>query len=99
MSTPKPRKPTGPERRALENLAAGRDSDHGLVGRSAHGGHCKVRGSLWRKGWRDANGITEAGRIALAQATAPKAPPAKCPTGYTLAAHENRDCNCVSRGL
>jgi hypothetical protein len=44
-------KPTPAQRKALENLAAGRGSDYGLRGASAHGGHSSVMASLRRRDW------------------------------------------------
>jgi len=64
MSTTK--KPTPAQRAVLENLAAGRDATAHLHGQSAHGGFAGTRASLYRAGWIDDNGITDAGRAALA---------------------------------
>lgn len=61
---------TPPQYRALENLAKGRRSDHGLRGASERGGHASVMGALFRRGWVEwipdkGHRITKEGRAAL----------------------------------
>jgi hypothetical protein len=69
---------------ALCNLVAGRESWHGLRGRSAHGGHSWTIVSLRKNGLIDANdSITEAGVAAVT-------PNAKL-TRAQLDAERNRD--------
>lgn len=60
--------PTAAERKALENLAAGRASSDGLTKRGELNNHCKVRAALRRKGWLGQGkdgAITDAGRAAI----------------------------------
>lgn len=55
--------------RALRNIAAGRDSWHGLQGRAVMGGHTSTLMALRRAGLVTLGGqLTEAGRTALAAA-------------------------------
>jgi hypothetical protein len=55
--------------RALLNLAAGRDSAHGLQGRAVMGGHKSTLMALRRAGLITLGGqLTEAGRAVVAQA-------------------------------
>ncbi|MGY6273501.1 hypothetical protein ACXIUT_27855 [Achromobacter denitrificans] len=61
-----PPKLTDRQRRVLENLAAGRRADSHCVGRSEFGGLTATMASLHRAGLVDRNGITDAGRAALA---------------------------------
>jgi hypothetical protein len=65
-----PRKPriSEAQRRWLEDLAEGRDPTDRLNGRSQFGGAAGTVASLWRRGWIDSNGITEAGRAAIGRA-------------------------------
>lgn len=60
-------KPTPTQRKILENLAAGRASSHGMPpGRSHAGGWDGAIMSLHRRGWINRDGITDAGRQAIA---------------------------------
>ncbi len=64
----KPENLPEPSRRALLNLAAGRDSGEGLAGRSAFGGHTATLRSLRRWGLVDDRAeLTDAGRAAAAR--------------------------------
>ena len=57
---------TGPQKAALKNLASGRESNWGLSGRSAFGGHTRTMLALYQAGFVDKNyEITQAGREAL----------------------------------
>lgn len=57
---------TKAQRRALENLAAGRNIAHGIFGISAHGGMTQTIYALHRRGYLDRQGnISPAGRAAL----------------------------------
>ena len=71
MAIEKPKKLTNPQRKALENLAAGRHSSDGLRGQSEHGGHHSVVMCLTRRGWTEWHDgylrITDAGRKVLSQ--------------------------------
>lgn len=64
MNTTK--KPTPAQRRALENLAAGRRADAHCRTRSDHGGMSATLVCLHQSGWMDGDGITAAGRAAIA---------------------------------
>ncbi len=66
MSSVRPRALSPAQIAVLHNLAAGRDSAHGLVGRSAHGAHYGVVASLMKRGLvSDDRTITDAGREVL----------------------------------
>ena len=63
---------TYPQRKALENMAAGRPSDCGLRGASEYGGHTRTLEALRRRGWATwpagkSHQITKKGREALKQ--------------------------------
>lgn len=60
------KKLTPNQRRVLENLAAGRRADAHCVGRSEFGGLTATMASLHRAGLVDRDGITAAGRAAIA---------------------------------
>lgn len=62
------KKPTPAQRRALENLAAGRRADAHCRTRSDHGGMSATLVCLHKAGWMDHDGITEAGRSAISKA-------------------------------
>lgn len=54
--------PTEAQRKWLKDLAAGRDPFDRLRGKSQFGGATGTVASLWRRGWVNADGITDAGR-------------------------------------
>lgn len=69
------------------------------LGRKDHHSHCKrchvlvkmSAGQTTTKFWID-------GKWTHKRPPCEPKPEEKCPTGYTVGCHENKDCNCVSRG-
>ena len=59
---------TPAQRIVLENMAAGRDAGAHLRSRSDYGGFTATLRTIYRRGWADAHGITDAGRNAIAKA-------------------------------
>lgn len=70
MSARRKSKMSPAQKRALTNLANGQEATRGLSGNSEWGGFSATWASLVRNNWADKDGITDAGREALAEASA-----------------------------